>query len=644
MNIAHKIIKAHLINGEMKIGSEIGIKVDQTLTQDATGTMAWLQFEALGLDTIKTDLSVSYVDHNTLQMGFRNADDHAFLRTSAAKFGAFFSPPGTGICHQLHLENFAKPGTVLTGSDSHTPTAGGLGVLAMGAGGLSVALAMAGEPYSLPMPEIIEIRLTNSLQNFASAKDIILEILRRLGVKGGVGKIFEFTGEGVKSLTVPERATITNMGAELGATTSIFPSDENTREFLKSMGREEDFIPLYADENANYDGLVEIDLSTIVPMVAKPHSPDSVVPVSELAGLKVDQVAMGSCTNSSYSDLFLVAEILNGKHISSSTDTSISPGSKQVLTMLMNEGCMSGLLDSGVRLLECSCGPCIGMGQSPRSAGISVRTFNRNFEGRCGTKDAGVYLTSPITAAFCALNGMFTDPKTWGEVPKKPCFPKNIPSIKHLFLYPPKTVSERTEIEILRGPNIVPLEIFSALPKQLKGTVALKVGDGITTDHIMPAGPEITSLRSNIPAISEHVFSRLDEDFVKRAKKIRDKNEHGIILAGHNYGQGSSREHAALAPRHLGIRAVIALSFARIHRANLVNFGILPLLISEKSYHAMELSDKIEFDCFELGNNKTIIGKLNNEKEIELSHDLSAKEWELILAGGLLNEIRNHKI
>ena len=642
MNITQKILKAHLVDGEMQAGTEIALRVDQTLTQDATGTMAWLQFEALGLDSVKTDLSVSYVDHNTLQMGFRNADDHRFLRSSAAKFGAVFSPPGTGICHQLHLENFAKPGTVLIGSDSHTPTAGGIGCLSMGAGGLSVALGMAGEPYTIPMPLIVEVRLTGQLHGFAQAKDIILELLRRLGVQGGVGKVFEYTGEGISSLSVPERATIANMGAELGATASVFPSDEKTQQFLRSMGRENDWLYLSADTGANYDDLVEINLSDIVPLVAKPHMPDCVVPVSELDGLAVDQVAMGSCTNSSYADLRSVADIMRKKHVAHTTDVCVSPGSRQVLTMLMEDGSMSALLDSGVRLLECSCGPCIGMGSSPASAGVSVRTFNRNFEGRSGTKDAGVYLVSPATAAQCALAGKFTDPNTWGKMPNKPDFPAYIPSIRHHFIFPQDDAMLRKNEEVLRGPNIVALETFSPLPREILGEVVLKVGDGITTDHIMPAGAEITSLRSNVPAISEYVFSRLDEDFVSRAKNVRDNKEHGIIVAGKNYGQGSSREHAALAPRHLGIRAVLALSFARIHRANLVNFGVLPLIIEKTSdYEALSLSAKISFNPYELENSKNITIMVDGLGAIGLTHDLSPQELRLIIAGGLLNDVRN---
>ncbi len=642
MNIAEKIIKAHLVSGTMEAGSEIGLRVDQTLTQDATGTMAWLQFEALGRDSVQTELSVSYVDHNTLQMGFRNPDDHQFLRTVAGRYGAVFSPAGTGICHQLHLENFAKPGKILIGSDSHTPTAGGIGCLSMGAGGLSVALAMAGEPYAISMPQIVEVRLSGALQGFAQAKDIILELLRRLGTQGGVGKIFEYTGDGVASLSVPERATITNMGAELGATASIFPSDNRTKEFLSKMGREGDWVFLAPDTNASYDGCVEINLSELVPLAARPHMPDNVVPVSELAGLKVDQVVMGSCTNSSYADLKQVADIMKGKFVSPHTDTCMACGSKQVLTMLMENGDMTGLLDSGVRLLECACGPCIGMGSSPKSAGVSVRTFNRNFEGRSGTKDAQVYLVSPVTAAYCAINGEFTDPKTWGTAPQKPEFPEHIPSIRHHFHYPLKDEAERRKIEVVRGPNIVALESFEPLRGELAGEVVLKVGDGITTDHIMPAGAEITALRSNIPAISEYVFFRVDEGFVQRAKNVRDSGKCGFIVAGKNYGQGSSREHAALAPRHLGIRAVMALSFARIHRANLVNFGILPLLFEdEKDYERLQLGAKILAKPMELENNNRFAVEVEGLGKIYFKHDLSKQEFQLVRAGGLLNFVKN---
>jgi len=644
VNIAQKIIKAHLVSGTMEAGSEIGLRIDQTLTQDATGTMAWLQFEALGRDSVQTELSVSYVDHNTLQMGFRNPDDHRFLRTIAGRYGAVFSAPGTGICHQLHLENFAKPAKTLIGSDSHTPTAGGIGCLAMGAGGLSVALSMAGEPYTISMPQIVEVRLSGALQGFAQAKDIILELLRRLGTQGGVGKIFEYTGEGVASLSVPERATITNMGAELGATASIFPSDNKTKEFLSKMGREEDWVFLAPDTNASYDDCVEINLSELVPLAAKPHMPDNVVSVSELAGLKVDQVAMGSCTNSSYADLKQAADIMKGKFVSSHTDTCVSPGSRQVLAMMMENGAMANLLDSGVRLLECACGPCIGMGSSPHSAGVSVRTFNRNFEGRSGTKDAQVYLVSPVTAAYCALNGEFTDPKTWGTPPEKPEFPEHIPSIKHHFLYPAKDEAERKNVQVLRGPNIVALENFEPLREELAGEVVLKVGDGITTDHIMPAGAEITALRSNIPAISEYVFSRVDENFVQRAKAVRDSGKCGFIVAGKNYGQGSSREHAALAPRHLGIRAVMAISFARIHRANLVNFGILPLLFENANdYDKLVLGVKVLVKPMQLEQNNRFFVEVEGLGKIYFKHDLSEQEFRLVRAGGLLNFVKNSK-
>ena len=644
MNIAEKIIKAHLVGGKMETGSEIALRVDQTLTQDATGTMAWLQFEALGRDSVQTELSVSYVDHNTLQMGFKNPDDHQFLRTVAARYGAVYSAPGTGICHQLHLENFAKPAKILIGSDSHTPTAGGIGCLAMGAGGLSVALSMAGEPYTISMPQIVEVRLSGTLQGFAQAKDIILELLRLLGTQGGVGKIFEYTGEGVASLSVPERATITNMGAELGATASLFPSDNRTKELLSKMGREDDWIFLEADANARYDDCVEIDLTKLVPLAAKPHMPDNVVPVSELAGMKVDQVAMGSCTNSSYADLKQVADIMKGKFVARHTDTCVSPGSRQVLSMLMEDGSMTSLLDSGVRLLECSCGPCIGMGSSPHSAGVSVRTFNRNFEGRSGTKDAQVYLVSPVTAAYCALNGCFTDPKTWGIPPEKPQFPEHIPSIKHHFSYPAQDEEERKKTAVLRGPNIVALESFASLGAELQGEVVLKVGDGITTDHIMPAGAEITALRSNIPAISEYVFSRVDENFVSRAKNMRDSGKCGFIVAGKNYGQGSSREHAALAPRHLGIRAVMALSFARIHRANLINFGILPLIFENaEDYDNLVLGAKILVNTLEFDENNRVAAEVEGLGKICFKHDLSEQEFQLVRAGGLLNFIKNRK-
>ena len=641
MNIAHKIISSHLVEGEMIPGREIGLRVDQTLTQDATGTMAWLQFEALGLPTVRTELSVSYVDHNTLQMGFRNPDDHRFLRTTAQRFGAVYSAPGTGICHQLHLENFARPGRILLGSDSHTPNAGGMGCLAMGAGGLSVALAMAGEPYSIPMPKVVKVWLTGRLTGWAQAKDVILHMLSRLSVKGGVGRIFEYCGPGVATLSVPERATITNMGAELGATGSLFPSDERTREFLRQMGREEDWEPLYADEGSAYDEEMEVDLSSLVPLAAQPHMPDLVVPVAELAGLKVDQVAMGSCTNSSYADLHLVAETLHGRQVCPETDTCMAPGSRQVLSMLAAEGSLNELLDSGVRLLECSCGPCIGMGSSPCSGGVSVRTFNRNFEGRSATRDAKVYLVSPVTAAQCALNGCFTDPATWGEAPAHPDFPEHIPSGRHHFLFPVESEEERAKVEILRGPNIAALEKFEALPEELRGEVTLKVGDGITTDHIMPAGAEITSLRSNVPAIARYVFSRTDADFVKRQDAVKAAGVAGIIVAGENYGQGSSREHAALAPRHLGVRAVIAKSFARIHRANLINFGILPLIfVDGADYDGIALGTSVSLDVSTVSAGGETVLKVEGLGDVRVRNDLSQQEWDVLSKGGLLNAVR----
>ena len=641
MNIAHKIISSHLIEGEMVPGKEVGLRVDQTLTQDATGTMAWLQFEALGLPTVRTELSVSYVDHNTLQMGFRNADDHRFLRTTAQRFGAVYSAPGTGICHQLHLENFARPGRILLGSDSHTPNAGGMGCLAMGAGGLSVALAMAGEPYSIPMPKVVKVWLTGRLTGWAQAKDVILHMLSRLSVKGGVGRIFEYCGPGVATLSVPERATITNMGAELGATGSLFPSDERTREFLRQMGREQDWEPLFADEGSEYDEEMEVDLSSLVPLAAQPHMPDLVVPVAELAGLKVDQVAMGSCTNSSYADLHLVAETLRGRQVSPETDTCMAPGSRQVLSMLASEGSLNDLLDSGVRLLECSCGPCIGMGSSPCSGGVSVRTFNRNFEGRSATRDAKVYLVSPVTAAQCALNGCFTDPATWGEAPAHPDFPAEIPSGRHHFLFPVESEEERAKVEILRGPNIAALEQFEALPAELVGEATLKVGDGITTDHIMPAGAEITSLRSNVPAIARYVFSRTDAEFVTRQDAVKAAGVAGIIVAGENYGQGSSREHAALAPRHLGVRAVVAKSFARIHRANLINFGILPLIfVDGADYDRIELGSSVRLDVTSVAAGGEAVLHIEGAGDVRVRNDHSEQEWEVLSKGGLLNAVR----
>ena len=641
MNLTQKIIGSHLVSGTMTPGSEIGLRIDQTLTQDATGTMAWLQFEALGIPRVKTDISLSYVDHNTLQMNFRNPDDHRFLRTVAAKFGGVYSGPGTGLCQQLHLENFAKPGATLVGSDSHTPTAGGICSLAMGAGGLSVALAMAGEPYYIPMPRVVRVFLTGALTGWASAKDVILELLRRRTVKGGVGRVFEYAGPGVATLSVPERATIANMGAELGATGTLFPSDGVTRAFLKAMGREADWRELGPDADAAYDEEEAIDLSALVPLAAQPHMPDRVVPVAELDGLPVEQVCIGSCTNSSYADLKLVAQILDGHRINPGTDAMISPGSKQVLTMLAQEGLLEPLIGSGARLLECSCGPCIGSGGAPVTSGVSARTFNRNFEGRSGTKDAKVYLVSPLTAAQAALNGKFTDPATWGTPPAKPELPADPPSIRHLFVFPPENGDG---VEVLRGPNIVALEKFPRLDASgdvLEANVVIRLGDNITTDHIMPAGAEILALRSNIPAISEHVFVRVDPDFVKRARAVSEAGGNGVIVAGENYGQGSSREHAALAPRHLGIRAVIALSMARIHRANLVNFGILPLVfVNREDYAKVAQGADIRIPLTEITPGGVTNIEIAGVGVLPVRNDLSAAELDIIRSGGLLNAVK----
>ncbi|MDI3279912.1 MAG: aconitate hydratase, partial [Bacillota bacterium] len=568
-NIVQKIISAHLLAGEPLPGREIALRIDQTLTQDATGTMAYLQFEALGLPRVRTELSVSYVDHNTLQTGFENADDHLFLQTAAAKYGVYFSRAGNGICHQVHLERFARPGRTLLGSDSHTPTAGGMGMLAIGAGGLDVAVAMGGGPFYLNMPRVLLVRLRGRLKPWVSAKDVILELLRRLTVKGGVGKVLEYGGEGVATLSVPERATIANMGAELGATSSVFPSDEVTRDFLRRQGREEQWVPLAADPDAEYDEVLELDLSSLEPLVARPHSPDAVVPVREAGPVPVQQVCIGSCTNSSYVDLMRVAGILRGKRVHPDVSLVISPGSRQVLTMLARNGALADLVEAGARILECACGPCIGMGQAPPSGGVSVRTFNRNFEGRSGTADARVYLASPETAAATALTGVLTDPRTLGE-PISVDLPDRFPADDSLIL-PPAPDPER--VQIRRGPNIKPLPRREPLPESLEGEVLLVVGDDITTDHILPGGSKVLPLRSNIPAIAEYTFSSLDPSFATRAKAAGG----GFIVGGQNYGQGSSREHAALAPMYLGIKAVLASSFARIHRANLINFGILPL-------------------------------------------------------------------
>ena len=630
-SLTQKILASHLVSGDLEEGNEIALRIDQTLTQDATGTMAYLQFEAMNLSRVQTECSVSYIDHNTLQTGFENADDHAFLQSTAARFGAYFSRPGNGICHQVHLERFAKPGKTLLGSDSHTPTAGGMGMLAMGAGGLDVAVAMGGGAFYLPKPKVLRVWLTGQLSPWVSAKDIILEVLRTLTVKGGVGKVIEYAGPGVKTLTVPERATITNMGAELGASSSLFPSDEQTLRFLKAQGRAEDYTPLFADDDASYDEEMQIDLSLLVPLVAQPHSPDNVVPVSEHSATAVHQVAIGSCTNSSYQDLMRVSQILKGKHVHPDVSLVISPGSRQVLSMLSSNGALTDLLDSGARLLESTCGPCIGMGQSPISKAVSVRTFNRNFVGRSGTQDASVFLASPEVAAACALTGFLTDPRTL-EISPVVEFPERF-RIDDSMILPPGD----PDTPIRRGPNIQPLPLAPALDDVLDLPVILKLGNNITTDDIMPAGSKILPLRSNIPAISEFTFHKIDKQFASKAKAQKQS----IIVAGHNYGQGSSREHAALAPMYLGLRVVLVQSFARIHRANLINFGILPLTFVYESdldrlntgmiLHLSSLHQAIQSP-------EPFAIRLDNDPNpILVNHNLTERQAKILLAGGLLN-------
>ncbi len=638
--LAQKLIRSHLLSGDMTPGSEIGLRIDQTLTQDATGTMAYLEFEAMGVPRVKTELSVAYIDHNTLQTGFENADDHLYIQTVCKKHGLKFSRPGNGICHQVHLERFGIPGKTLIGSDSHTPTGGGIGMLAFGAGGLDVAVAMGGGPYYITMPRIVRVRLCGKLQPWVAAKDVILEVLRLLSVKGGVGKIIEYAGEGVRTLSVPERATITNMGAELGASTSVFPSDDITLAFMKAQGREADWTELKADEDAVYDETVDIDLSSLRPLAACPHSPDAVKPVEELAGMKVSQCCIGSCTNSSLMDMLKVAAILKGKTVHPDVSLSIAPGSKQVYTMLAENGALADLIAAGARILECACGPCIGMGQSPNSQGVSLRTFNRNFEGRSGTADAQIYLVSPETAAAAALTGVMTDPRTLGEVPAI-VMPESF-HINDNMIVEPAPVSEMDTVDIRRGPNIKPFPQTHPLPEEITAKVLLKVGDNITTDHIMPAGAKILPLRSNIPAISEHCFVRCDKDFPARCKA----EGKGIIIGGSNYGQGSSREHAALAPLHLGIKAVIVKSFARIHVANLINAGILPLTFAnEADYDRVSMGDEL---CLpdvrkrlEKGEALVLENKTTGET-ITLKSDFSDRQVRMLLAGGLLNYTREN--
>ena len=639
LTLTEKILKAHLVDGEFVKGQEIGIRIDQTLTQDATGTMAYLEYEAMGVPRVRTEKSVAYIDHNTLQSGFENADDHRFIGSVCKKHGIYFSRPGNGICHQVHLERFGIPGKTLIGSDSHTPTGGGIGIIAIGAGGLDVAVAMGGGAYYITYPKIVKVNLTGKLSPWVSAKDVILEVLRRMSVKGGVGKVIEYCGEGVKTLTVPERATITNMGAELGATTSIFPSDETTLAFLKAQDRADVWSELKADDDAVYDEQIDIDLSQLIPLAACPHSPDNVKSVNEIGKLKIDQVCIGSCTNSSYVDMMKVAHILKGKTVDPSVSLAIAPGSKQVLNMIAENGALADMIAAGARILESACGPCIGMGQSPNSKGVSLRTFNRNFEGRSGTKDGQIYLVSPEMAAVSALTGYLTDPRTLGDMPEFK-LPEHF-KINDNMVVPPADEADMDSVEVLRGPNIKPFPQTSPLDDSIDCQVSLKVGDNITTDHIMPAGAKILPLRSNIPAISQHCFTVCDEDFPRRAKNMGKS----IIVGGSNYGQGSSREHAALAPLYLGIKAVLVKSFARIHRANLINAGILPLtFVNEADYDKINQGDEIvladvradvEADMSKL----TVVNKTTGV-EIPVLCELTGRTKDIILAGGLLDYTR----
>ena len=632
-NIVEKIIAAHLAGGSMVPGEEAALRIDQTLTQDATGTMAYLEFESMGLDRVKTERSVAYIDHNTLQSGFENADDHRYIQSVAKKHGIWFSRPGNGICHQVHLERFGVPGKTLIGSDSHTPTAGGLGMLAFGAGGLDVAVAMGGGAYYITMPKVIKVELSGALRPFVTAKDVSLEILRILSVKGGVGYVIEWGGEGVKTLSVPERATITNMGAELGATSSIFPSDEQTRKFLQAQGREGDFTPLASDPDAKYDRVIEIDLSALEPLIACPHMPDNVVTVSSLKGTKVDQVCIGSCTNSSLLDMLKAAALLKGRTIAPGVSLSVSPGSKQVLTMLADSGALSDILASGARLLECACGPCIGMGFSPNSGGVSLRTFNRNFLGRSGTADARVYLVSPETAVASAITGEITDPRTLGLDKIEVSLPERF-KIDDSAVLPPASPEEAAEVEVLRGPNIKELPQGRALGDCISAELTLKLGDNITTDHIMPAGAKILPYRSNIPKLSEFCFGVCDSSFPERAKTAGES----IIVGGANYGQGSSREHAALVPLYLGVRAVIAKSFARIHAANLVNAGILPLTFKDPAdYDALKQGDRLALCGIDAGLESGTVYLQAGERRMELSCAFSPRQRAILRAGGLLN-------
>jgi len=637
-NLVQKIFETHLVSGRCMPGENIAIAIDQTLTQDATGTMAYLQFEALGIPRVKTKFSISYVDHNMLQAGFENADDHRFLQTFAAKYGIFFSKPGNGICHQVHLERFAKPGEILLGADSHTPNAGAMGMIAIGVGGLDVVLAMAGEPYYLKMPEVVLVRLKGKLPPWVASKDIILELLRRLTVKGGVGKIFEFGGPGVETISIPERATIANLGAELGATTTIFPSDGKTLEFLKAQGRKKDWILLGSDHNADYDQVIEMDLRELEPLIAQPSSPDKVCPVREVAGKDVRQVCIGSCNNSSYFDLMSVTKILKGRKIHPDMSLTITPGSKQVFEMIARNGTLAILISAGARILESACGPCIGMGQAPPSHAISIRTVNRNFLGRSGDPEDQVYLASPYVAIACALKGSITDPRTLGFRPPRIPMPLKF-LVDDSLILPPDSNPEKVIME--RGSNIKPLPLRGSLEDSIEGSVILKVGDNITTDDILPAGARVLPLRSNIPAISKHLFERLDPDFFKKAKELGG----GFVLGGENYGQGSSREHAALAPMYLGIKAILAKSYARIHRSNLINFGILPLTFEDPD----EFSKIQQGDHLRITQLRSVfpaedllkIENVTQNRVFKVSHGLNLREREILLAGGLLNYTRN---
>lgn len=631
LTIAQKIIKEHLVSGEMKVGEEIALRIDQTLTQDATGTMAYLEFESIGIERVRTKLSVAYIDHNTLQSGFENADDHRYIQSVAKKYGIRFSRPGNGICHQVHLERFGVPGMTLIGSDSHTPTAGGIGMLAMGAGGLNVAVAMGGGEYYIKMPKMFKVNLTGKLQPWVSAKDVSLEILRIFSVKGGVGAIIEWGGEGIKTLSVPERATITNMGTELGATTSIFPSDEITKAFLEAQGRGDCYIPLESDPDAVYDRIIDINLSELKPLLACPHSPDNIKSAEELSNIKVDQVCIGSCTNSSLRDMLRVARMLKGKKIDDSVSLSVSPGSKQVLSMLADCGALSDILASGARVLECACGPCIGMGFSPNSAGVSLRTFNRNFEGRSGTKDAQVYLVSPEVAVASALTGYITDPRTLGEYEEIE-MPEAF-KIDDSAVVMPASAEEAKNVEVLRGPNIKPFPETHPLEDKITANLTLKVGDNITTDHIMPAGAKILPYRSNIPFLSKFCFAVCDENFATRALEFKSN----IVVGGSNYGQGSSREHAALVPLYLGVKAVIAKSFARIHTDNLINAGILPLTFANpEDYDNLNQDDTLVLDNLYEGMKNGKLTLKVRDMEIPLEYNYTERQTEIIKKGGLL--------